>query len=137
MLGTRYQVPIRPVGAQQRQVNALMLTINNWLASGRLIEELTASSQTVEIHAYANNLIRQAYDTINAILRGEILLPGVPPPAGESSSTATGPFIINHDTESQTNAYYDRIDNPLVKVQSPPFASWPYTQYPDPFIGGG
>src|SRR5690349_21365167 len=131
MLGVKYRVPIRPVGSQQRQVLSLLRTINNWLASGRLIEELTASSQTVEIHAYANNLIRQAIDVINSILRGDILLPGVDPPEGEiEDGVQTGPFILNVDSESQTNLYYGQIDNPLCRVQHPgsvlPVPYWPY-----------
>lgn len=132
-LGTKFQVPIRPVGPQQRQVLSLMLTINNWLASGRLIEELTASSQLVEIHAYAQNLIRQALDVINSILRGDILLPGVPPPDGDTTVVETGPIIVNQDAESQTNFYYNSIDNPLLRVQNPglyPIPVWPY-------VGGG
>lgn len=137
ILGVRYRVPINPTGPQQRQVRSLLKTINNWLASGRLIEELTASSQTVEIHAYANNLIREALNTLAAIVRGDILLPGVPPPSGtdETANTQTGPFILNHDDASQTNTYYDCIDNPLKKVQSRSDL-WPY-RYLDPFVPGG
>jgi phage gp36-like protein len=138
-LGTRYVVPIRPLGQQQRQVLALMLTINNWLASGRLIEELTASSQTVELHAYARQLINEALKALSSILSGEIILPGVPPVGGtdDNISVQTGPFVVNVDPSSQTNWYYEQIDNPLYCVQNPslklnlaPYYSWPY-------VGGG
>lgn len=121
MLGVRYKVPIIPKGEFEHQVRALLRTVNNWLASGRLIEELTASSQTVEIHAYANNLINQALSTLQAILRGEIILPGIDPVGGSdgSISVATGPMIVNADDSSQTNWYYNEIDNPLYGVQNP------------------
>lgn len=120
LLGQKYVVPIQPTGPYQRQVKTLLLTINNWLASGRLIEELTASSQGVEIHAYANNLINQALSTLMQIVSGQINLPGVPTVGEEDGvTTQTGPFIINVDDSSPTQYHYDYITNPLFSVQNP------------------
>lgn len=120
LLGVKYKVPINPVGAQSRQVKALLLTVNNWLASGRLIEELTASTQTVEIHAYAQNLINQALNTLRAILAGDIMLPGVELVTPETGiPEGTGPMISNVDDSSPTQYHYDNITNPLFTVQNP------------------
>lgn len=119
-LGVKYRVPINPMGAQSRQVKSLLLTINNWLASGRLIEELTASSQTVEVHAYAQNLINQAISALRAIVAGEIMLPGcelVSPETG--MPVETGPLVVNVDESSPTQFHYDEITNPLFSVQNP------------------
>lgn len=138
ILGARYKVPINPSGAQQRSVKALLLTINNWLASGRLIEELTASSQTVEIHAYANKLISEAQATLLQIVSGQIILPGcelIGQDGGVSSET--GPIIVNQDPSSQTAYYYDNIDNPLWGVQNPQQAAIMRSAYPYGYCGGG
>ncbi len=140
ILGVRYVVPITPRGQFERQVTALLRTVNNWLASGRLIEELTASTQTVEIHAYANNLIQQALKTLTQILSGEILLPGVDPiGGGDGVGSESGPIVVNADPSSQTEWYYNEIDNPLFGVQNPSIKLlFPPGNYPlgYPFGGG-
>lgn len=120
MIGLRYVVPVTPSGPQEHTVKSLLFTINNWLATGRLIEELTASSQTVEIHAYANNLIQQALSTLRSIMLGEIILIGCLTVGEDGSGTvnATGPVVANADPSSPTNYYYNEIDNPLVTVQN-------------------
>lgn len=119
-LGVKYKVPITPTGPHQRQVRSLLLTINNWLASGRLIEELTASSQTVEIHAYAQNLINQALSALRAIVAGEIMLPGCELISPETGlPVGTGPLISNADASSPTQYHYDSITDPLFSVQNP------------------
>lgn len=136
LLGQKYVVPIQPTGQYQRQVKTLLLTINNWLASGRLIEELTASSQTIQIHAYANNLIAKALETLNAIVSGQIVLPGVPPVGEEDGvGSQTGPFILNVDDSSPTQYHYDEITNPLYSVQNP--LAMEQLLWPPRIVGGG
>lgn len=121
-IGQRYVVPVTPTGAHQHAVKSLLRTINSWLASGRLIEELTASTQTVEIHAYANRLISEAVAALRAIASGEIVLHGCPllgeGEEGSGVTTATGPMIINVDDSSPTQYFYDEINNPLYSVQN-------------------
>jgi hypothetical protein len=110
-LGLKYQTPIKSTGPNQRAITALMRNVNNWLASGRLIQELTASTQGTEIHAYAASLVNQAWMILNKIIAGEIVLDGVP---GNGSSTppAYGPLISNKDSESNVDAFYDRVAPP-------------------------
>lgn len=140
ILGARYRVPINPTGPQQRQVRSLLLTINNWLASGRLIEELTASSQTVELHAYAAKLIAEAQSALFQIVSGAIALPGCELVGSDSTlPVENGPIIVNADDSSPTAYHYDSITNPLYTVQNPNEAilrglagAWPY-----PYVGGG
>ena len=136
LLGQKYVVPIVATGQYQRQVKTLLLTINNWLASGRLIEELTASSQTVEIHAYANKLINDALAALMQIVNGQIVLPGVPPVGEEDGvGSQTGPFILNKDDSSPTEYHYDEITNPLFSVQNPDLMAG--LLWPPRYIGGG
>lgn len=121
-IGQRYVVPVSPIGKYQHAVKSLLRTVNSWLATGRLIEELTASSQTVEIHAYANKLIAEAIATLQAIARGDIVLHGCAllgeGDEGSEVTVGTGPIIINVDDSSPTQYHYDEITNPLYTVQN-------------------
>lgn len=121
-IGQRYVTPVFPTGKYQHPIKSLLRTINSWLATGRLIEELTASSQTVEIHAYANKLIAEAIATLQAIARGDIVLHGCEligeGDEGSEVTVGTGPIIINVDDSSPTQYHYDEITNPLFTVQN-------------------
>lgn len=111
MLGFLYQTPIVATGPKARAVEALMTNLNNWLASGRLGQELTASTQRTEIHAYFAGLVAQAIMTLNKIIAGAILLDGVPSADGTAVQLA-GPAIYNKDDESNVDAFYDRLVSP-------------------------
>jgi len=121
-IGQRYIVPVTPTGQHQHAVKSLLRTVNSWLASGRLIEELTASTQTVEIHAYANKLINEALATLRSIAEGQIVLIGCPilgeGDEGSDVTQASGPMVYNQDPSSPTNFFYDEINNPLFSVQN-------------------
>lgn len=110
-LGFLYQTPIRSSGPHQRAVSALMGNLNNWLASGRLGQELTASTQRVELHAYFDSLIRQAQAVLKKIVDGEIVLEGVPTPGG-TTPAAYGPILLNKDDSSNVDDFYDKVSNP-------------------------
>jgi phage gp36-like protein len=118
-IGFKYQTPIVGTGPQGRAVRLLMQNISIWLSSGRLIEELTASTQRVEEHAYARSLIQQAWMVLNKIISGEIILDGVPVTGG-TEVAFYGPVIANKDTESNVDAFYDRVSNPLAAVGAVP-----------------
>lgn len=125
-LGTIYQTPIRATGPNQRAVDALMRNVSNWLASGRLIEELTASTQRVEVHAYAQSLIAQAWAVLNQIISGQIVLPGVPG-NGTTDLVFNGPIIVNKDTASGVETFYDNMPTPVPVVISGDVRwPWPY-----------
>lgn len=144
-IGQRYVVPVDPKGPHQHAVKSLLRTVNSWLASGRLIEELTASTQTVEIHAYANKLIAEAIATLRAIASGEIVLHGCPllgeDEEGSGVTQASGPVVVNVDPQSPTNYFYREINDPLYTVQNRDAMErlapsiWGYV-YPDEQGGG-
>lgn len=110
-LGFLYQTPIKSTGPHQRAVDALMGNLNNWLATGRLGQELTASTQRVEEHSYFVGLVRQAQAVLNRIVAGDIVLEGVPVPGG-GAQVAAGPAIYNKDTTSNVDDFYDNVSNP-------------------------
>lgn len=110
-LGFLYQTPIRSTGPHQRAVDALMGNLNNWLATGRLGLELTASTQRTEEHAYFLGLVKQATATLRRIVDGEIILQGVLAPGGEVPSVS-GPMIYNKDDSSNVDDFYDQVTQP-------------------------
>lgn len=110
-IGFLYQTPIRSTGPHQRAVEALMGNLNNWLATGRLGMELTASTQRVEQHAYFAGLVRQAVVVLDKIVNGGIILEGVPVPGG-GAPTTVGPMLYNKDDSSNVDDFYDKVTNP-------------------------
>lgn len=110
-IGFLYQTPIRSIGPHQRAVEALMINLNNWLATGRLGMELTASTQRVELHSYFAVLVKQAVDTLARIVAGDIVLEGVPVPGG-GTAAMSGPAIYNKDDSSNVDDFYDKVSNP-------------------------
>lgn len=104
-IGFKYATPI-VVGesAEQRPVKLLLKKINNWLASGRLIMALDGGGEDDQLHQYALYLVTEANKALDAIVEGEIILPGVDP-ASPSSNIVTGPQMVVGDEYSLVEAY--------------------------------
>lgn len=131
-LGFMYKVPIRATGPKQRAVNNLLSNINIWLATGRLILELTASSQQTELHAYGQGMVNQALTVLRQILNSEIVLEGAELQGGGSSTGFTGPIIINEDAESNVTAFYKELTTPLAET-----SGYPNHYLAHYYVGGG
>ena len=104
-------VDVTEVGTTSRPARLLLKRINNWLASGRLLMAASAGNQKLEINAYAEHLVREATQALNAIASGDVVLAGAIRLVTEEE-VATGPLIHNVDAESNVEAFYDRIANP-------------------------
>ncbi len=111
-LGFKYVVPIRATGATERPVATLISNINIYLATGRLIEELTAAREDAQIHAYALGLVNEAHMALRSILNGEIILEGVEVVTTGDPATG-GPVLYNKDETSNVEDFYDNISNPI------------------------
>lgn len=109
-LGWRYALPLRvegvaPPGTEdswkdlpQHQV-LLLKTINNRLASGRLILTLDMAGEQTTLHAYGWSLIQEALKDLIALANGDAVLDAEPmTPA--SAFTNKAPSITNPDEES-------------------------------------
>ena len=92
-------------------VKKLLKRLNNFLASGRLIMMLTQSEEDTRLHAYGYSLVVDAQAALDQIASGELVV-GLPPADGAPTDVATAPLIYNQDSESQVEAFYDRIANP-------------------------
>lgn len=122
-LGHIYLTPIEVEDIPKNRPTTLMLKrINRLLASGRMVLDLAAAGEDSDLHAYGRSLVKEAMDLLEKIASGEIVLAGaeriddVVDPTGEHF---TGPKIINQDSYSLVEAFYDRF-NPRSPVQCSP-----------------
>lgn len=84
---------------------------------------LHSSNQKLEVNAYAERLIREATESLDAIVAGQILLEGA---TVENEQAVTAPLINNLDPESNVEAFYDRIVMPprVPAVYVSPVQDW-------------
>jgi len=78
-IGWRYETPIpmTGTGAPPRHQLLLLKSINNKLASGRLILTLDVAGEGTTLHAYGYFLIKEATQELLLIANGDIELTGV------------------------------------------------------------
>lgn len=112
-IGHIYQTPVDMTeeGGVSRPARLVLKRISNFLASGRYMMAAAAGSQLTEIHAYALKLVEDATASLDAIARGDVVLEGAVR-LGDQEESFTGPQIYNEDTESNVEAFYNRVANP-------------------------
>lgn len=113
-LGHLYVTPfdLSDTSALVRPARLLIKRINNFLASGRLILAVATPEENKNLHAYGYSLIKEATDALYSLCEAEIPLEGAVPNPNAADHTTSGPLISNLDSESQVEAYYNRIANP-------------------------
>jgi phage gp36-like protein len=122
-IGFRYTTPVvLAETAENRPAILLLKRINSHLASGRLLMEAAASSENVELNAYAKRLVDEALAALIAIRDGEIILGDAPILPGTEAS-ATGPMQYNKDSRSMVDAFYDDIV--WAPIPTVPVQVWP------------
>jgi hypothetical protein len=111
-IGFKYATPIA-VGesAEERPVRLLLKRINNWLASGRLIMALDGGGEDDQLHQYGLYLVTEANKTLDQIVNGEIVLPGVDP-SSPTSEIVTGPQMSVGDEYSLVEGFDEIFGNP-------------------------
>lgn len=113
-IGFVYETPI-PVDVTDptpRPVVLLLKRLNAHLATGRMILAATILAEDVQLNAYGRSLVADCELTINQIAIGQLLLDGVLPSGLNALPGPHVPMILNKDTESAVDAFYDRIANP-------------------------
>jgi hypothetical protein len=114
-IGYVYTTPIDVSATSDltRPAKLLLKRINNFLATGRLILQVASPEEDRNLHAYGWSLVKEATAALDAIASGEITLEGAPLEEGAASTPASSvPLISNLDSESNVEAFYDRMANP-------------------------
>jgi hypothetical protein len=123
-LGHLYETPI-DVGntSEMTRPSILFLKKINWLlASGRLVLDLAASSESLELHAYGKRMLDEGLLMLERLASGDLKLDGAEPAGDIDPETinVSGPQIINEDSESLVQAFYDQMNPRLPLRFTPP-----------------
>jgi hypothetical protein len=119
-----------------KPVRLLLKRLNVFLASGRLLMAAAAAKEETQVHAYALSLVREAEATLEMIAKGQLPLDGALKVDAGTTENLTGPMQYNKDTESNVDAFYDRIANPRYWYPYPNeygVRIFPYPQTDPPF----
>lgn len=113
-IGWLYDTPIdvSTGGPLVRPARLMLLRINAALASGRIILAVASPEEKSNLHSYGWSLIREANGAINVIADGTVPLEGATLINPVEVEHEPVPLIDNLDSESQVEAFYDRIANP-------------------------
>lgn len=115
-IGFVYETPVDTgTGTDlSRPARLLLKRINNYLATGRLLQAAAAAQQDDNTHAYATRLITEALTALQGIANGSIILEGAAlTDTSEDASPVARPVVKNQDEFSQVEAFYDRVTNPI------------------------
>ena len=113
-IGFVYETPI-PVDTfdpTPRPVVLLLKRLNAHLATGRMILAATIIAEDEQLNAYGKRMVEDAELTLVHISTGQLLLDGVLTSGLSALPAPHVPMIMNKDTESAVDAFYDRIANP-------------------------
>jgi hypothetical protein len=104
-LGWLYETPLVAAngggfGALPRHQRLLVTGINLKLASGRLILATAIGGEDNSLHAYGNDLVKQATAELLLIANGDVSLDADRPGTGSPAPDDRGPKLNNEDEES-------------------------------------
>lgn len=105
-------IPITAGATTPRPVVLLLKRLNAHLATGRMILAATIIAEDKELNAYGKRMVADCELTLVQIATGQLLLDGVIPSGLNALPLAHVPMILNKDTESAVDAFYDRVVNP-------------------------
>lgn len=115
-------IPIDVDATTPRPVVLLLKRLNSHLATGRMILAATIIAEDQQLNAYGRNLVMDCELTISQIAMGQLLLDGVLASGLSALPTAHVPMILNKDTESAVDAFYDRVVNPSFTFVGGPYS---------------
>lgn len=109
IIGYTYETPVTnqegglPLAARS-PVLLTLTRINRYLASGRYIMAVAATSEEEELNAYAKRLISEALDALKKIAEGSVPFDARKIPDGHAQDK--GPRISNAEVASNVDAFY-------------------------------
>lgn len=108
--------------ALSRPTRLFLKRLNASLASGRILLQVAAPEEQRQLHAYAQSLVDEALGALRAIRENEYQLDA--PKLDTGIPVVTVPLISNLDSESNVEAFYNRIANP----------NYAYPTYATPYV---
>lgn len=108
-LGHIYVTPLVIEATAANRPSILLLKKINWLlASGRLILDMAAASESTALHSYGNSMLKEGLTLLAQIGTGDIVLAGATRiDSGDTEKSFTGPAIFNEDPSSLVQDFYD------------------------------
>lgn len=117
-LGHIYVTPIVvPSEPEFRPTMLLLKKINNLLASGRLMLDMSAAGEEDRVNAYGMSMLREGLGLLGQIQAGSIVLAGAP--RIDQGVAAPGPTIHNEDSVSLVEQFY----NPTLRQSLSPYGT--------------
>lgn len=108
-IGQRYMLPL-DLSLAPDWIALKLKTINQNLATGRLVQALAVAHQDASVNAYGQHLIDSAMVELQGIANGTIALPGLP--LEPTSFRTTAPSITNHDDFSAIDQFEEGFMRP-------------------------
>lgn len=126
-LGHKYVTPIViPDEPKFRTSRLLLKKINNYIASGRLLLDMTALGEDAELHAYGKSLLDEGKALLAQLASGAALLPGAPLNEDQDASP-TKAMIDTPDSYSLVEAF---TRTTMRGEMLPPGGIMPYSNNP-------
>lgn len=125
-IGHIYTTPVQfdestpQLAAAARPAKLLLKKINTLLASGRIILDMAAGGEDRELHAYGRSMWQEAVDLLGEIKSGRIPLVGAPQLGSTADDKNTAVSIIQADSQSMVESFYNRFSQPAFFPPSPP-----------------
>lgn len=108
---------VTPIDLEDLPVNRparlLLKKINNFIASGRMILDMSLAGEDSELQAYGRSLLREGLDLLNKISTGKIELPAI---KIEGGTVNDGPMIFNEDPESLVEGFYQVYSHGIPRI---------------------
>ena len=114
-IGFVYTTPIPVFDPTPRPVVLLLKRLNAHLATGRMILAATILMEDKILNAYGKTLVADVEASLVLIGTGQLILDGVIPSGLNALPKAHVPLIMNKDSESAVDAFYDRVVNPAYR----------------------
>ena len=132
-LGHIYETPFIvevPPSLMTRPAILLIRNINWLIASGRLILDLAAAGESAELHSYGKRMLDEGLLQLDKIASGKILLTGAPLlDDGDENDGPSGAFVLNEDTGSLVQGFYDMM-NPKIPLPTYPVEAYGNVRLP-------
>lgn len=112
-VGSIYTTPLdlSEQSPMTRPARLLVKRITTHIATGRMILATAAAGEDDRLHQYGASLLKEGLDALKMIASGDVVLEGADKTQSAETSAHT-PLIYNVDSESNVEAFYDRVMKP-------------------------